>query len=234
VPGLEKATITNTVTGERTEVQFNPEEYTLNRQMNFAQIAVPGRGSPLVQFVHGEARTLEMELFLDTYEARTAGAGTRANRAGDDVRELVRRVVGLMEIEPSKHAPPPLLFTWGSLSLTCVLARASQRFVLFLEDGTPVRARIQATFTEFTELEDEAEEVKRETADHTSTHLVSEGQTLASVAALAYGDARMWRPIAIANRLLDVRVLAPGGRLAIPRLPFRDPTSGILYQLEAA
>ena len=39
---LEKALITNTVTGDRIPVQFNPEEYTQNREINYAQSAIPG------------------------------------------------------------------------------------------------------------------------------------------------------------------------------------------------
>ena len=95
---LHKATIINTATNDRIEVQFNPEEYTLNRENNFAQAAVPGLSGPLLQFVHGNLKTLEMELFLDTYEAKT------------DVRELTSKLTGLMDIQPDLHAPPVLLF----------------------------------------------------------------------------------------------------------------------------
>ena len=35
---VEKATITNTVTGERIPVYLNPEEYTLAKTMNYAQV----------------------------------------------------------------------------------------------------------------------------------------------------------------------------------------------------
>ena len=65
---LEKAVITNTVTGDEIPVMFNPEEYTVNRDINYAQAAVPGLSAPVLQFVSGNMQTLEMELFLDTYE----------------------------------------------------------------------------------------------------------------------------------------------------------------------
>ena len=70
---LEKAIITNTVTGEHVPVMFNPEEYTLNRDINYAQTAIPGLSAPILQFVNGNAESLEMELFLDTHEARATG-----------------------------------------------------------------------------------------------------------------------------------------------------------------
>jgi hypothetical protein len=129
------------VTGQRVPVLFNPEEYTVNRDNNFAQVAVPGLRGPLLQFVAGNMQTLDMELL--SYEAH----GNR-NAAGDDVRSLTSQITNLMGIDPTTHAPPILLFTWGSLSFTCVLAKASQRFIMFRPDGVPVRARLQVTFNE--------------------------------------------------------------------------------------
>lgn len=209
-------------------VLFNPEEYTLSRDNNFAQLAVPGLQAPLLQFVNGNLQTLEMELFLDTYEKHTLGSQA-LNQAGDDVRELVRKITDRMNIDPKTHAPPVLVFTWSSLSFTCVLARATQRFIMFLPDGRPVRARLQVTFNEYTNPDLEAREVKRETADFSQVHEVRPGETLSQIAWRAYGDPALWRPIALRNRMDDPRALPAGQRLLVPRLPFRDPESGEVY-----
>jgi len=226
---LEKAVITNTASGERIPVMFNPEEYTLSRENNFAQIGVPGLSAPIVQFVHGNQQTLEMELFLDTYEAHKEGSRA-LNAAGDDVRELARKVTDLMNIDPATHAPPVLLFTWSSLSFTCVLGRATQRFIMFKPDGTPVRARLTVSFSQYSNAELEAKQVKRETADHTKLHVVRQGETLAAIAAAVYGDPRLWRPIALRNGVDDPRRLEAGTRLTVPRLPYRDADSGEVFQ----
>jgi hypothetical protein len=79
-----------------------------------------------------------MELFVDSLEEHREGS-RRINQAGEDVRRQVRQITGLMDIQPQTHAPPVLLFAWGSLTFTCVLSRATQRFVLFRPDGAPVR-----------------------------------------------------------------------------------------------
>lgn len=218
---LEKAIITNTVTGARTPVLFNPEEYAIERTNNFAQMAVPGLRGPLLQFVAGNMQTLDMELLVDSLEAHPGGTAARG-----DVRELTKRITDLMSIDPTTHAPPVLLFTWGSLSFTCVLARASQRFIMFRPDGVPVRARLQVSFNEFINAESEARETKRETADYTKEHIVLEGETLSSIAASVYRDPTRWRPIAIVNRIDRPAAIAAGMRLAVPQLPFRDPETG--------
>jgi nucleoid-associated protein YgaU len=226
--GLEHATLTNLDTGERSEVLFNPSEYSLSKDNAFAQAAVPGLSSPLLQFVHGNVRTLDMELFFDTFE-RHAHAGNVVNAALSDVRRLTRRVVDLMAINPATHAPPVVLFAWGDLTFTGVLVRANQRFTMFLDSGVPVRALLQVTFHEWLDAADEAKRVKRETADYTHVHTVAEGDTLSAVAARSYGDPRKWRPIAIANDLEDPRRLRTGARLELPPLPYRDPVSGEVH-----
>jgi len=226
---LEKATLTNSVSGERIAVLFNPEEYTVSKDINYAQTGVPGLSAPIVQFVHGNAQSLEMELFLDTYE--THRNGSRAlTTAGQDVRALTRKVTDLMNIDPGTHAPPVVVFAWGSLSFTCVLARATQRFVMFLPDGTPVRARLQVTFNEYRNADLEAKEVKRETADYTKVYVVTPGDTLSAVAGRTYGIAALWRPIALRNGIDHPARLTPGTRLVIPQLPFRDPETGEVHQ----
>jgi nucleoid-associated protein YgaU len=45
---------------------------------------------------------------------------------------------------------------------------------------------------------------------------VKEGDTLAGIAYAMYGDSTQWRPIADANRLTQLRRLAPGAVLEIP------------------
>ena len=226
---LEKAQITNTVTGEIVPVMFNPEEYTTNRDINYSQTGVPGLSAPIIQFVHGNLQTLEMELFLDTYESHQESNRT-INQAGDDVRKLTRKITDLMNIDATIHAPPVLLFTWGSLSFTCVLARVSQNFTMFRPDGMPVRARLQVTFNEFRNIDLEAKEIKRETADYSKLHQVKQDETLSSIAARVYNNPRLWRPIALRNRIDNPRVLTTGEILVIPSLPFRNPETGEVFQ----
>jgi Contractile injection system tube protein/LysM domain len=214
---LEKATIVNTQTNESLTVRFNPEEYSLSRDNNFAQASVPGRSAPLLQFTHGNLRSLEMELLFDTYEQLR------------DVRQETSKLIKLLDPDPVTHVPPILLFVWGSLRFRCVLARANQKFVLFLPNGNPVRARVQTAFSEFTNGLFEAKEIKRETADYTKVHVVAQGDTLSGIAAQVYNNPALWRPIALRNGVDDPRALETGRSLAIPRLPFRDPESGEVF-----
>jgi nucleoid-associated protein YgaU len=221
---MEKALITNSVTLDKIPVLFNPEEYTLNKDINFAQAAIPGLSGPILQFVNGNMSTLEMELLVDSYEAHEEGATKVAARS--DVRDLTTKITNLMEINSDTHAPPLLIFTWGKLSFQCVLARVSQRFIMFLPDGTPVRARLSVTFHEYLDPEFESKRVNTLTADFSKEHVVLQGETLSKIAAKLYEDPQLWRPIAIFNRIADPRSLRAGQRLRVPSMPFTDPDTG--------
>ena len=211
---LAKARVTIEHTKAHFDVMFNPEEYTLNRDNNFASQAVPGLSAPLLQFVHGNLRTLDMELFFDTFEQHR------------DVREVTQSVVGLLDIDPELHAPPVLLVSWASLQFRCVLAHAGQKFVLFFDDGRPARAQITVSFQEYVDPGREGREVKRQTADFSKAHAVVQGETLSGIAGRFYDDPRMWRAIALENDLDDPRALTTGQTLLVPPLPFVDPESG--------
>ena len=227
--GLEKALIINTETADRFSVLFNPEEYTVSKDINYAQTGVPGLGAPITQFVNGNAQTLEMELLFDTYEKHGNG-GQAGLPAGSDVRNLTDKVVDLMKINPDTHAPPVLLFQWGSLSFICVLARASQRFTMFNGNGVPVRARLQVTFNEYRHPNMELRENRQQTADYSKIYVIRQGDNLPAIAARLYDDPKLWRPIARTNSLANPRELPVGRRLLVPQLPYRDPETGEVVQ----
>src|SRR6202171_1654106 len=105
---LEFANLTNLDTGTQVEVLFNPNEYSLNKDNNYAQASIPGLSSPLLQFVHGNLRTLDMELQFDSFEEHKHGSRT-VTPAQADMRKLTEPVVSLMAINPKTHAPPVVL-----------------------------------------------------------------------------------------------------------------------------
>ena len=196
---------------------FNPEEYTLNKDNNFAVQSIPGLSAPLVQFVNGNLRTLEMELFFDTYDT--------PHLPKQDVRELTNSIVHLMNIDSELHAPPVLRVSWSSLQMLCVLARVSQKFIMFMPDGIPVRARLTCTFNEIIDPEQEAKALNLQTADFSKVHVVTQGETLSGIAGKLYANPQMWRPLALANGIADPRSISVGQSLRVPSLPFIDPGS---------
>lgn len=225
--GLVHASLIDLRTQAAVEVLFNPEEYTVKKDNRYAEAAVPGLSSPLLQFVNGSLATLTMSLFFDTLEEHRHGG--RLVPGKSDVRAFTGQVAGFLDIDPETHAPPPLQFVWGELVFTCVLTSVTQRFTMFLDSGIPVRAQLDVAFSEYVNELAEPRAVKRETADYTRVHTVGEGESLSAIAHRLYADPRKWRAIAIANDLTSLRRLPVGAVLTVPALPYRDPATGTVH-----
>ena len=82
--------------------------------------------------------------------------------------------------------------------------------------GVPLRATLTVQLREYKSLNQQIEQLRLESPDHTHTHQVQRGDTLSSIANEIYGDPRQWRFIASQNRLNDPLDLPAGTVLEIP------------------
>lgn len=204
---LKKAKIISEGTSKQEiEVLFNPSEYQLESSNNFAWQTIPGMNAPIAQFVSGEATTLSMDLFFDTYEK------------GTDVRSFTSKVVKLLDVDKDLHAPPPCRFVWGSLNFKGVLEKVSQKFTMFLDSGIPVRATLSVTFKALMSMKEQFQHIPRQSADRTKQKMFNQGDQLWMMAAHEYENPGLWRDIARANRIDNPRLIEPGRKLIVPRL----------------
>jgi nucleoid-associated protein YgaU len=202
---LEKATITNLDTNAVIRVRFNPEEYSLDSGNSFAEIGVPGLQAAPMQYVRGNNRTLTMELFFDSYELEPELR---------DVRLQTNQIVALLDKDSVTQAPPILLFSWGSLNFNCVLESVKQKFTMFVEDGSPVRATLGVTFKEFEPISIDIE--RGFFVGPPTVHNIVSGDTVSAVSAEVLGDPTAWREIAELNDVEDPLELPVGAALLIP------------------
>jgi hypothetical protein len=210
--------------GERIEVLFNPADYSIEKGNTFQSTSLPGLATPVTQFVTGNADTLTMELFFDTYTMSLLRHPTLGLR--EDVRNYTRRLTSLLDVDPQLHAPPVVQFIWGppmgspeGFQFTAIIEKVSQKFTFFLDDGTPVRATLGVTFKEYKTVQQQLQEIGRQSADRTKLAVFREGDSLWLLAAREYNDAGLWRVIADRNQIENPRLIAPGTELEVPPLP---------------
>jgi len=196
-----------------TRVCFNPTQYEMQRRVDWKELPTRGADFPQLQFDKGGPRSLTMSLQFDTYESK------------QDVRTLTGEVAKLAEVDGQKSRPPVCTITWGpvvepyaGLPFKGVLESLTQKFTLFLEDGTPVRATLDV---QFKEGESPARQRRRNPRARQSPvepkrRVVRQGDTLWSIAAAEYGTPAQWRPVARANVITNPRLLDPGTELIIP------------------
>jgi hypothetical protein len=199
---------------------FNPEQLTVEKSNHYAAVNIPGLSTPVFQFVRGEARTVTMDLFFDTYEegldVRIFTDRITGWDAGSMFSKLPDIAKGLMDIDSDLHAPPICLFIWGAFIFQCFIERATKRFTMFLPLGIPVRATVTVTLKEYREVDIQVKELNLQSSDLTKKRVVQEGDSLWSIAAKEYGDPADWRLIADANRIANPRWLETGRELVIP------------------
>jgi hypothetical protein len=219
---LVKANLTNLTTpSQSVEVKFNPTEYSISRNMNYAEVQVPGLATPLLQFVRGEAQTLSLELFLDASDRLALGklASVQTDKPlgiENDLKALRR----LVEIAKELHAPPVVEFAWGPepQHFTGVVTNYTEKFVMFDQQGNALRARVTLQLKAYAAPKTQLKELDKHSPDRTKTHVVREGERLDTIAAEAYGDPAQWPAIARANGLSRPRILVVGMLLIIPAL----------------
>jgi hypothetical protein len=192
--------------GDLVKVLFNPTEYSIEKSNQFQSTALPSLSTPITQFVSGNAQTLTMDLFFDSYEKR------------EDVRNYTGRLAALLDIDRDLHAPPTCKFIWGKLEFKAVLERVTQRFTLFLDSGIPVRAMLSVTFREYKTITEQLQSPPRQSADRIKRRVIKQGDSLWLIADREYGDPGLWRRIAKANRIDNPRILEVGKEIIIPPL----------------
>ena len=91
------------------------------------------------EFKSPTAMTLSVTLQFDTYEERVSVRDKY-------VRKLEKLTMMKSKAKDDKdvknHAPPLVRFCWGKLNFKGVIVSLSQKYTMFLSDGTPVRAEV--------------------------------------------------------------------------------------------
>ena len=199
--------ITPKVSPDVIPLRFNPTEYQLQKQNNFAEIAIPGLETPPIQYVRGASEKLTLELIVDTSDTL------------EDVRKkYVDAVRGLLNINTELHAPPLVAFEWDREIFKGVLESLNVSYTLFGPTGVPLRAKLSTTLREYRPVNVQFSERPRNSPDVEKRFTVRRGDALWSIAAQVYRDPAQWRALALANDIEDPRSLEPGTQLLVPRL----------------
>lgn len=207
--------------GETIEVLFNPSEYQLSSQVNYADQTVPGLNSSVVQFISGQSDQLSMTLHLDTYSAAhqiPAGDATYTRKDPQDVREIVRQFLSMLDVDGQLHTPPIVTFAWGSMTFRGVMDALQHTYTMFTESGIPVRARLEVSMRAVREPGKDLRSQPRESPDRSKQRVLIGGTQLWHMAAQEYGDPARWREIARANGIDNPKVLPAGRSLRVPAL----------------
>jgi hypothetical protein len=206
--------------GPEVKCMFNPYEYTLTKSNSFKEHdTANGRNSPKAELSKAGAQTLQLSLIFDTY-----ATGADVSLMTDKLWTLMRvaddaRPDKLPVDKDDKREVPLVAFHWGVFFFVSYITSMTQKFTLFTAKGVPVRAKVDITFTQYTDVEDRRAVSQNPTSGGGPIHRtwrVSAGDRLETIAYQVYRDRSRWRLIADYNRLNDPMVLHAGQMLILP------------------
>ncbi|NIJ54702.1 CIS tube protein [Dyadobacter arcticus] len=187
---------------------FNPESFSISETVEYDQPCTNGVQGEGAKFIKSRARTFSLEFTLD-------GTGTNAPKIPLIVQiALFREATTLMN--GLIHKPNYLIVQWGTFICKCQMKTSDIQYTLFDQTGIPLRAKIKATFEEFTN--DKLSQIlgMLSSPDLTHVHKVVEGEILSIIVFNTYNDQRYYIQVAKVNRLKNFRKLKAGTLLTLP------------------
>lgn len=195
------------------EFQFNPKELSVSKNAKWKRDAQRNaRKSGPPEFTGSDPSKLTLEMFVDATD-------TMDDRVVKVVDQLFACCVPTEKSRQNRKASPPwVIFHWGGLtSFPAYVSSVTAKYTLFTPGGTPVRAVCTVSLEEISG-EQSGQNPTSGALAASDTHVVVSGDSLYSVAYRSYGDARLWRAIARANRIDNPARLRPGSRLLVPAI----------------
>lgn len=235
-------------TGERLRCMLNPESLVMRRKAGIQPRQSVGgllSGTELADdpLLYTNGGRTEILLHL-VFDVTLPGSSIETT----DVRDLTRPLWNLAENNQqtgSYKSPAKILFTWGKkFEINGVITAVAERLEFFTALGEPRRSwlslamqrvtRAKASSDEMTSSlistteQTESENIKQGgavamledvTGDYTTIEVgAASGERLDQLAHRYYGDARLWRRLALHNNIDDPMEISSGFRLEMPTL----------------
>src|ERR1700731_1864565 len=201
------------------EFKFNPSEYSVSKG---ARWKLPERnmkdkqgGKP--EFLGSDPQTISLQIFFDDWEAAF----------GNVTKDVDQLFEWCSPKQVSKPQPAELLFTWGSntqlVDQKFYLEKVSVKYTMFSRTGNPLRATADIVLKEIPNPAAGTNPTSG-SIHARKTHVISDGDTLQSIANREYGNPGFWRGLAMFNNIDDPLRLPAGTRIL---LPSSDEAAGI-------
>ena len=118
-------------TGLTVSAQYNPKELQVDKTVSWTNAQGPASEDPEQEFKEPQSRSLNTTLYFDTYETK-----------GDVYATYVSKLEKLVTIVRGIGRPPLVTFTWGSFTFQGVVESLTQKYTMFLSDGTRCRCEV--------------------------------------------------------------------------------------------
>lgn len=205
---------------------INPSSISLSFSTNFNVKEGANVDNPEVQYYGGAPPKLSFDLILDgTGMIADHGGGVKNPAPVDVAKQIEEFKKACYYYISGKHEPPYVKVAWGKTLLKHKktefagrLESLSISYSMFKEDGSPLRAKISASFTGSLNPQTEAKVKSQSSPDLTHLITIKAGDSLPALCKNIYGDAQYCHQVAKINKISNFRKLEPGQVLEFPPL----------------
>ncbi len=201
---------------------INPEEFTVNYNTNIDHTSTVGQTGNEGKFLSATPMELALKFYIDG----TKASGGLKSATGEEisVAAKITEFYNACGYDSTIHRPTYVEIYWGKLHLLrfdpeifhgC-LKSVSINYKMFNQDGTPLRAIINATFVEAISAKQRDSAAKAQSPDLTHVRVVKEGDSLPALVFSIYGDYKHYLEVAKVNGLNDFRNIQPGTKIFFP------------------
>jgi hypothetical protein len=200
--------------GSELHCQFNPSTVQLGKTSTWSgHPARAAKGGPRQQFVGTGPQTLTAKLMFDDWDT----LGQPGSRVPKAVAQLLAWTSATEASQDTAPEPAQITFAWGAggIQFTGFLHSVQATFTMFGADGTPLRATADIVLQEVTPDPKGTNPTSGGISGRRSA-VLADCDSLAAIAYREYGDAAMWRAVAVANGIEDPARVPVGTRLLLP------------------
>lgn len=200
-------------------VYINPEQYTHSYRIIYNDTQAQGSPAGSPEYNKTPADEVQFQLIFDgTGIVPSPFPGTPAAPEDGIVTQIDTFMKLAFDYNGQIHSPNFLQISWGTLLFNCRLSSLKVTYTLFKPDGTPLRAKADATFLEYQSVQQIAKEANQLSPDLAHIVTVKGGDTLPLLCYGIYGTSVYYAEVARINGLSGFRQLVPGMKLLFPKL----------------
>ena len=190
--------------GKEIPVQYNPSKYIVEDSNEFSEKKLMGLKGAIDQFTGSKKSDLSLELLFDS------------TSLGKDVRDLIKPLDYIVNIDNELHAPPPCNFSWGSFNFMGIVSSLKKDFTYFYHNGIPARVKITITLKPYDDVEHMKASLDLHSSDISKERILNEGDSIFLMSHREYNHSSSWRLIAQENDIDDPLSISNGSKLLIP------------------
>lgn len=196
--------------GKSYTLMMNPESVKRQQSIEYNEQQAPDSSSASQKYKSTPSEKLSFDIVIDC----TGVVDSKRTNMSDEIDALEKIVY---TYNGEIHRPNFVKIQWGkNLTFKGVLTSLDTTYTLFKPDGSPLRAKISLSFTQYISPSTVKKEDQQESPDITHMLITKEGDSLPKLSYQVWNDPNYYIQVAKYNGLNKFRKLKGGKKLFFP------------------